>query len=724
MSTRRFAVTGLLVFIMVMLVNAQTRPGSLRGTVSDAATGEAIPFANIVLINEAGEVITGSTSDIDGRYSINPINPGMYSAEASFTGYATVKVVDILVAPNSPTYQDFKLREESEMLKEVVITREAPLIEKSRSSMITTSDDIAHMAVRDISSVSSKAAGVTTRSSGYTNIRGSRSEGAVYFIDGVKVRGSVNIPQAAIAQTEVITGGLPAQFGDHVNPLHEYEILFLTPQEVRSSSPAIKKEKKKESAIQMSRVLTAGELSDFSKWVLWEDYNKTTFEEQKEHWAVKPNERYSLQVKFPGGLPVVDADVDLLNIAGDVLYSTRTDNTGKAELWLNLFESGDSVGSITVVFNESKYEVSSPKRFQEGMNIMVVDEECDIPNSVDISFVVDATGSMQDEIDYLKAELMDVITRVSASLNHSNIRLGNVFYRDAGDDYITRYSDLDGDIKKGIRFIQNQNAGGGGDYPEAVIEALEVGINELSWSEEAVSRIMFLVLDAPPHHDSTKVLHIQRLISEAAQKGIRIIPIASSGIDKSTEYILRSMALATNGTYTFLTDDSGIGNPHIKPTTDSYKVELLNDLMVRLIHQFSYVPRCEDIIENENEHLLASADSSVRTEPVPESDYANDSNSLVEIDPKDIKQILKEGYSKKFNWHYYPNPTRDIVNIEFNQKVSEVFLTDLRGKILVRKVVNGKGLLQINLDPYPVGTYFIKFIHNKRWVTERIVRVY
>src|SRR5690606_18417442 len=117
---------------------------------------------------------------------------------------------------------------------------------------------------------------------------------------------------------------------------------------------------------------------------------------------------------------------------------------------------------------------------------------------------------------------------------------------------------------------------GGGDYPEAMDIALDTAINALSWSENARSRILFLVLDAPPHQGQEVNDRLQRLIHQAAEKGVRIVPIGASGIDKSTEYLMRALALGTNGTYAFLTDHSGIGNPHIKPTTDSYDVETLN----------------------------------------------------------------------------------------------------------------------------------------------------
>lgn len=98
---------------------------------------------------------------------------------------------------------------------------------------------------------------------------------------------------------------------------------------------------------------------------------------------------------------------------------------------------------------------------------------------------------------------------------------------------------------------------------------------------------MFLLLDAPPHLTQENVSLIKNQIKKAQEKGIKIIPIVASGADKNVEFLMRFFSLSTNGTYVFLTDDSGIGNPHIKPTTPEYKVEKLNDLIVRLIKKYS-----------------------------------------------------------------------------------------------------------------------------------------
>ncbi len=52
---------------------------------------------------------------------------------------------------------------------------------------------------------------------------------------------------------------------------------------------------------------------------------------------------------------------------------------------------------------------------------------------------------------------------------------------------------------------------------------------------------------------------------------------------------MRYFSVSTNGTYVFLTDDSGIGNKHLKPTATDFKDEKLNDLIVRLIEKYAGV---------------------------------------------------------------------------------------------------------------------------------------
>ena len=94
------------------------------------------------------------------------------------------------------------------------------------------------------------------------------------------------------------------------------------------------------------------------------------------------------------------------------------------------------------------------------------------------------------------------------------------------------------------------------------------------------------MLDAPPHHNAETLARLHRLTRAAADKGIRIIPVAGSGIDKPTEFLMRFLAASTDGSYVFLTDHSGIGGSHVKPTVGPHKVEHLNALLARVIGDY------------------------------------------------------------------------------------------------------------------------------------------
>ena len=133
--------------------------------------------------------------------------------------------------------------------------------------------------------------------------------------------------------------------------------------------------------------------------------------------------------------------------------------------------------------------------------------------------------------------------------------------------------------------MAKQSASGGGDFPEAVDRALAEAM-EKNWSSAYATRLIFHVCDAPPHTGQEFETKYFNAIKTAAEKGIRIIPVASSGIDYATEFLLRQEALMTGGTYIFLTNDSGIGNSHLEPTVRDFTVEYLNACMVRVVNEY------------------------------------------------------------------------------------------------------------------------------------------
>lgn len=340
--------------------------------------------------------------------------------------------------------------------------------------------------------------------------------------------------------------------------------------------------------------VTAGEWCDLDNWTFWGGLmTGDTYASQSEGWGFYTNNLVAVKVQDTAGEPVKGLKVELVR-GGSTIWKAVTDNRGRASLWIGLFQK-DNVkdnGNLSVsIAGEIQAEapVVSGWDVQQGaiLNTYTVSASSNVENAAEIAFIVDATGSMGDEMDFLKDDLKDIINKVGAFDTSCKIRTAALFYRDEGDEYVTKQQDFKDSVDETVKYVGKQEANGGGDYPEAVHTALEKGLQNLSWKENAGCKLAFILLDAPAHQTQEGVLaSLHSSIQKYAENGIKVIPIAASGVDKSTEFMLRFFSISTSGTYVFLTNDSGIGGDHIQASVGDYKVEQLNDLIVRLIKQY------------------------------------------------------------------------------------------------------------------------------------------
>ncbi len=328
--------------------------------------------------------------------------------------------------------------------------------------------------------------------------------------------------------------------------------------------------------------LTAGEINDVEKYAEFvKIYNSGEAKEIAKKWEFNHDGRTDIQVTDNSGLPVANVGVALYK-NNNLLMKGMTDTSGMSMLFKGKYSPTDTY--LVQLYYSGEIEGKKISRNQKQVSFTIHEHQAS--NAIDILFAVDATGSMGDEIAYLKSELKNIMNRIDTSIEQKRVALA--VYRDHGDDYVTRAVDFSSDVNEVKDFLSAQHAAGGGDYEEAVEEALKVSLSQ-SWNEKAKARILFLMLDAPPHFNQENVAMIKSQIAKAKEQGIKIIPVVASGANKEVEFLMRSFSVSTNGTYVFLTDDSGIGNDHIEATTESFKVEKLNDLMVRLIEQYAGV---------------------------------------------------------------------------------------------------------------------------------------
>ena len=103
---------------------------------------------------------------------------------------------------------------------------------------------------------------------------------------------------------------------------------------------------------------------------------------------------------------------------------------------------------------------------------------------VEVVFVLDTTGSMSGLIDAAKEKIWSIATTMAQARPAPEIRIGLVAYRDRGDAYITRVTNLSEDLDSVYSALMDLQADGGGDGPESVNRALYDAVNEISWSDQ------------------------------------------------------------------------------------------------------------------------------------------------------------------------------------------------------------------------------------------------
>jgi hypothetical protein len=433
--------------------------------------------------------------------------------------------------------------------------------------------------------------------------------------------------------------------------------------------------------------LTGAEINDFAKWKLWENESREELKRIAKSFGLETGERYCIQLTNTEGWPAVDVKLNVKDDRGNILSEARTDNTGKAELWIRE-EMKNVQGSALTAFaiaENGTWSVNNLKPFSQGINFLKIDQSCKALKTLDLAIIVDATGSMSDEIDYLKAELLELIRNVHEDNSKLKIRVASVFYRDVHDRYTVEYSDFTSDLNEALKFINVHNADGGGDEPEALDLGIETAVTKLSWSASAAGRLALIVADAPPHDKEKNRVLLHAGIENARRQGIRMIPLVCSGGGKDMEFIMRNIALLTNGTYLFITDDSGIGDAHTPPSTDKFDHKKLNKLLSKVFSRFTRTATChtEEAVEN----------NSVQ-EPLTEDSMQNITDEKIKPDQK---------------LNIYPNPSVGKVTVSSKERMSEIQVFDLSGKALERIKTDGKSK-SVDFSEYPVGKYIIKAV--------------
>ena len=345
-----------------------------------------------------------------------------------------------------------------------------------------------------------------------------------------------------------------------------------------------------------SGTLTAGSFDDVERL---DDYRRFLFQTmQADTSRVLPDlplgQRVMIHVSDEQGLPVCNARVVVRESQRHAQQRSNRDRqqaapfdlptgTDGRTMFLTGMDSNTGADKFSVTVHPpdgSEPVVASMRADQSPWRMTLPGTVAKAPTRLDLALVVDTTGSMGDELEYLKVEIDSIARAVYEMFPNVDQRYSLIVYRDDGDEYVTRVFDFTDSLEGFRTTLAAQSASGGGDYPEAVHRALEHA-GELDWRGGDTARVLFLVGDAPPH-DAFAGQTIDAVETLRAE-GVRIFPVASSGVKFKAEFVMRAASFLTLGQYIFLTDHSGVGNPHAEPHVPDYRVERLNRLMIRMI---------------------------------------------------------------------------------------------------------------------------------------------
>lgn len=330
--------------------------------------------------------------------------------------------------------------------------------------------------------------------------------------------------------------------------------------------------------------VTAGMVDDNADFAGYLAFRERT---QVPHHPRDVRERYLLEVRDRAGRRVPDAEVAVRSPQGHAMWA-RTDTAGRAWLHPNAFDPGHaSVYEVSVRYRGEQATAFLQRGRQSALEIRLGQAAATGPARLDLVFLIDATGSMADEIHKLKLSLRRIAAEVAALPSRPDLCFGLVAYRDRGDAFVLRSHDFTNDLNAFQQVLDRLHAAGGGDYPEALNEALHETVHRLSWRGDGATRLVVLLADAPPHLDRDGPRYDEDMMA-ALGKGIKVFSVGASGLDRQGEVIFRQVAQYTGGRFVFLTyaqaDDpaSGPGRETVHDVSN-YSVDTLDRLIVRLV---------------------------------------------------------------------------------------------------------------------------------------------
>jgi len=178
------------IFLSLFIFETHGQSGTIQGTITDAKTGESLIGTNIILQG----TYTGTTSDLDGNFRLQNINPGTYNLVVSYISY-NQQIIRVTVKANETTRIDVKLEPATLEIESVKVTAtrrtntEMALVSSLKASNVVangiSNQQIIRSQDKDASEVVRRVPGITIRDGRFVIVRGLVERYNVTWLNGI-----------------------------------------------------------------------------------------------------------------------------------------------------------------------------------------------------------------------------------------------------------------------------------------------------------------------------------------------------------------------------------------------------------------------------------------------------------------------------------------------------------------------------------------------------------
>ncbi|MDH7552199.1 MAG: CsgG/HfaB family protein [Spirochaetota bacterium] len=276
------------------------------------------------------------------------------------------------------------------------------------------------------------------------------------------------------------------------------------------------------------------------------------YKDKVQHYPINISERIIFYCKDIAGKSIPNAKVNVFS-GKKLLETGKTYADGSFMFYPSEYDAKYTTYVLTFEALNTKAQITVDRQGKREHTVTLNTQRPQYKNvPLDILFVFDTTGSMNEEIARLKKTIEIINLNIASLSTKPDVRFGMVLYKDKGDEYVTKIIPLTGNLEKFQKELSLVTAGGGGDGPEDLQSALADAVKKIQWNTGGI-RLAFIITDAEAHLDYGQQYTYVDAAHDAKKEAIKFYSLGTGGLPLMGEFILRQISQYTQGRYIFLT---------------------------------------------------------------------------------------------------------------------------------------------------------------------------